>query len=440
MGALITRAIYDRWHDGWLLDALLPALLSWNDWEWARRRGEGVFAGPPDGLADLLVLGSDPSSPPSDTQNNLQSARYEGMDNSPLYDAPPAAFNASTTHHMNMYDVGATALFLSETEALIALCEAAGRFDAVPQLQERFGRVQLALNAHLWNPAAGVYANVLFNGSFVPHVAPTSFFPLISGSASDAQATALVAALTAPEGLCYNASHVPAPDTDMVVQWVGRGGTTAACLTVNCTRGAIDALYGFERIEAIALLPAGGPGPGLVELSLYADPSSGASALVSGSPPAPPFELVRQEGWCWSAPPALPSAWPTVPLTLWYSASRGEYRTCGTAACANASAPGGFALVRTMCWALNGTGPVNAPCKVGGPSIARADAAFLDQVRPLCSSWCWHGPCEPLPPHRRTTGAGARGGRTTSSSTRASSATTTCQVGGGACCLTLALS
>lgn len=243
----------------------------------------------------------------------------------------------------------------------------------MPELQARFARVQAALNEHLWDVDAGVYSNVLFNGSVIPRTSPTTFFPLLSGSASDAQALALVAELASPAGFCYNASHTPDPDADMIVQWSGRGGRTAACVTLNCTRDAIDAGYGFERIEAVALLPAGGPGADLEALSLYVDASTGASALVSGTPPPPPFELVRLEGWCWTAPPALPSAWPTTPLTLWYSASRGEYRTCGTPACANASAPGNFTLVRTMCWALNGTGPVNAPCKVGGPSIARAD-------------------------------------------------------------------
>lgn len=89
VGARVIKAIVDKTGDTWLLEGLLPVLLSWNDWVWGRRRGEGALAGA-DGFADLMCLGSDPSSPRSDVQETLQAARYEGMDNSAIYDAPPA--------------------------------------------------------------------------------------------------------------------------------------------------------------------------------------------------------------------------------------------------------------------------------------------------------------------------------------------------------------
>jgi hypothetical protein len=301
------------------------------------------------------------------------------MDNSPIYDAPPAAFNASVTHHMNIYDVGATAFFASDTDALIGLCTALQRPDLVPPLQTRLGRVQSAMNTYMWSADAGVYANVLFNGTALPHYAPTSFFPMLSGTPSDSQAEALVAAMASPEGLCYNASHTPAPDAEMLVQWSTRSGTAAACVTPSCTHGVIDAGYGFDRVEAVVLLPAGGPAPGLLALNLFADAETGNTALVSGSaPPAPGFTLVQQEGWCWEAPPALSTGWPVTNLTLWHSPSRRAFKTCGTVACENTTATD-YAFVKDLCFALNGTGPANQPCKVGGPSIARSDAAFLDQ-------------------------------------------------------------
>jgi hypothetical protein len=378
VGARVIRAIYEKWGDAWLLEGLMPTLLSWNDWEWNHRRGEGILAGV-DRHADLLCLGSDPSSPPGDTENNLQAARYEGMDNSPLYDAPPAAFNASVTHHMNEYDVGATALFASDTEATIALCAAAPGLcpqALSPPLEERLSRVQAAMNAHMWDAGTGVYSNVLFNGSAVPHIAPTSAFPLLSGAASDAQAAAVAGLLASPLGFCYNASHSPAPDSDMLVQWSKRGGITAACISPNCTREAIDAGYSFVRIEAIALLPVASPGAGTVALNLFEDAATGATALVTGSvPPAATFAFVRQEGWCWES---APSGWPVTNLTLWHSPSLGAFKTCGTPACENTTATD-FSFVRTMCYAFNGTGAENMPCKVGGSSIARDDAAFLDQ-------------------------------------------------------------
>ena len=82
--------IYKKWGDarvGWAIDVILDALLSWDDWVWRKRRGEGVLAGA-DGHADLIVLGSDPNAAPGGTvggANDLQAARYEsGLDNSPM--------------------------------------------------------------------------------------------------------------------------------------------------------------------------------------------------------------------------------------------------------------------------------------------------------------------------------------------------------------------
>ena len=390
VGARVLRAIVERWGEadaGWLLDGLLPIMLDWNDWAWARRRGEGVLgAGAPDGLADLLCLGSDASSPRSDVEQTLQAARYEGMDNAVIYDAPPAAFN-KTSAHMNVYDVGASAFFASDTEATLALCARPGAPPCAPRappLPERLARVQAAMNAHMWDAGAGVYRNVLFNGTAIDHVTPTSFFPMLSGAASDAQAAALVAALAAPAGFCVNASHTPAPGAAVLATWAARDGAERACVSDACVRAAIEGGARLERIEAAALGAAAGAAAGraagLVALDLYADAASGATALVAGAPPGGNFTFFSREGWCWDAPPAGAGGWPTTALSLWSARGGAAFTTCGTAACeaAAAAAPGG-ARVRTMCFAFNATGADNMPCVVAGASIARADAAFAEQ-------------------------------------------------------------
>ena len=122
-------------------------------------------------------------------------------------------------HHMSLYDVGMTSLYLSDTEALIALANARNRTDVVPLLQERFNRVSSALNTYLWDNSSGLYTNVLYNGSFYPRYAPTSFFPLNSGSASPAQAVASMSFAASPEGFCLNASYTPDPSATMLLQW-----------------------------------------------------------------------------------------------------------------------------------------------------------------------------------------------------------------------------
>jgi len=394
VGAQITRSIYKKWGDDWLLEGLMPVFLSWQDWEWNRRRGEGVFAGV-DGYADLLALGSDPSFPRSDIQCNLQAARYEGMDNSPLYDSPPAAYN-STSHHMNMYDVGQTAYFAGDVEATIALCQALGDAapcaSSLPILSQRLARVQAAMNAHMWDQEAGMYFNVLFNGTAIRRYAPTNVMPLLSGTPSDAQAAALVASIASPRGFCYNASHTPAPHADMLVQWKTRSGRPSACLSSECTRDVINSNHHFASVEALALLREGGPGPGLLPLNLFVeDVNPGNTALLEGAtPPAPGFSLLRQEGWCWDSQSALPPSWPATTLSFWYSPSSSAYKTCGTPVCEADTAPD-WQLVRgQMCFALNGTGVLNLPCKVGGASIAREDEAFMDQAYWRGRAWAPH--------------------------------------------------
>lgn len=120
---------------------------------------------------------------------------------------------------MTLYDVGMTALYLSDTEALITLANARNRTDVVPQLQARFQRISAALNQYLWDNSTGLYTNVLYNGSFYARYAPTSLFPLISGAASEAQAVSTMAFAASPDGFCLNTSYTPDLSAAVLVQW-----------------------------------------------------------------------------------------------------------------------------------------------------------------------------------------------------------------------------
>lgn len=389
VGARVVLEVFKKWGDAWLVDVVFDALASWNDWVWSHRRGEGVYAGP-DGHADLIVLGSDPNASPGGVdggENTMQAARYEsGLDNSPQYDGPdkdsqgsgPVTFD-NTTHHMQLYDVGMTALFLSDTEALIALARATGRGAAVPALQARFDAVAAALNAHLWDDAAGMYTNKLFNGSFYARYSPTSFFPLISGAAPPDRAAAMMRLAAAPEGFCLNTSHTPDADALMLVDWWdGKHDNWAAATTQSNVDAVNSGAYNFIRVEASVLGPAAGPGAGRVPLfSWYSSAADDYALTNSSTPPAAGYALVRPEGYCFAgAPPG--GGWPTTPLTLWYSAARRDYQTCGTAKCESDATAAKYDPRGTMCTAWDATLPFNAPCKFGCNSIARGDAAWQD--------------------------------------------------------------
>ena len=46
IGAYVALQIFNKWGDGWVVDIIFDALLSWNTWVWNRRRGEGSLIVP----------------------------------------------------------------------------------------------------------------------------------------------------------------------------------------------------------------------------------------------------------------------------------------------------------------------------------------------------------------------------------------------------------
>lgn len=373
LGSYILREIYQKWNESWVVEIVFDSLLGAHNWTWDHRRGAGVLAS-----SDLIVLGSDETVPPGDwATNTMQGARYEsGQDNSPMYDGVdnglgPVAFD-NVTQQMLLYDVGMTSFFLMDTEALIYLAGVVGRTEVIPTLQARFNTVQASLNAHLWDASAGMYTNMLYNGSFYSRYSPTSFFPLISGSASDTQAEELMGWLASPQGFCVNATHTGPQGSAMLVQYWDGTHDNCECLSDACIKKAVLSQYAFVRIEALGLL-ANASGPTLLALNQFYSAANGDNLLTTDCvPPSDSYTFVRVEGYCFAAPaPGL------VPLTLWWSEARKDYKVCGDSlACIDDD--GNYTLVKTICYAYNATGLDNLPCKYGVPSIARSDPAFWD--------------------------------------------------------------
>jgi hypothetical protein len=172
VGAQTALRIFQRWHgvDGrdllWVLQLLYSDLLDWHHWLWDFRRIE------PLGLAGL---GSDPcvvpngssrssrSSPWTDAQpskplwckpswgmGQLQGARFESLDKSPMYDSP-AGYNIwnATTHRMRVYDIGQSAAVVAECEALSIIAGLLGHDDDVPMLQARQVELSGLISKHI---------------------------------------------------------------------------------------------------------------------------------------------------------------------------------------------------------------------------------------------------------------------------------------------------
>ena len=215
----------------WVLELLYPDLLDWANWLWEQRRIPPLW---------LSVAGSDPCIAPASKEvergggraeaaaaqpphhlwckkswgmGKLQGARFESLDNSPMYDPPDgySIWNA-TTHRMNIYDVGQSAATAAEAEALGAIAAELNRPADAAMLAGRYKQLGELINTHMWQPELGVYSNLLLNGTAYPRIAPTSFYPLLAGLASDEQATATITSwLTNSTRFCVPASAADWP-------------------------------------------------------------------------------------------------------------------------------------------------------------------------------------------------------------------------------------
>jgi len=374
LGAQLTLEVYRRYGDAWLVEKLFDTLLGWADWVWTQRLGAGKAPGP------LVVLGSDLVFPEDEGGvGTLGAAALEsGIDNGAAYQGlDPVEDFDNVTKRMKQYDVGASALFVVECEALVALAEIVNRTDLVPLLRARSAAVATAMETTMWNEVEGVYENTFYNGTWHKRRMPTAFYPMLSGTLSNERVLAMLPLLTSPLGFCVNDTAYGDGDADSgyLLQFYNPGSRDSClCLSSACVADRINERYGWIRQEGLAqILPS--PTPGTLPLNLWRNSVSGDHALTSsGSPPAPGYTLVRREGYCYAE-----SASGRVPITLWYSSALRDFKTCaGNPDCVVDAAHQGYTPVGgPLCWGFNATTPAQLPCLFGVPSVARSDPAFL---------------------------------------------------------------
>ena len=185
VGALALRAVFDAFGEAWLVALVLDKLAAFNAW-WPRARMVGGLVAPGSRLDPLLAPVQRAS------HDALQDAKFEtGLDNSPLYDS--ATYNASSGV-MSQWDVGMHALFVADARELAALARDVGRADLVPDLEARADAAAARMQAELWCDAAGAFLNKDYvTGAWVPWTAPTTFYPLLAGIPTAAQADRMLA-------------------------------------------------------------------------------------------------------------------------------------------------------------------------------------------------------------------------------------------------------
>jgi hypothetical protein len=114
------------------------------------------------------------------------------------FDDEPASYDV-VTGRVQLYDCQQSALFVSESIALQELATVAGgamATAAIPMLKEQSAAMSARINGSLWDEETGIYrqrdASNQSRG-FSPVLSPTSFYPMMAGIPSTAQAERMVA-------------------------------------------------------------------------------------------------------------------------------------------------------------------------------------------------------------------------------------------------------
>lgn len=183
VGAITLLGLYRKFHEAWLLRDTFEPLLRWNRW-WDAQRSIGGY----------LVLGSDagnkPVNPDDGEVGTVQGARFEtGLDNSPMYDAPP--FHKDTGK-IPLADVGLMGLYVADCNALAEIAGALGRSAEADELRARAARYGASLQT-LWDEKTGIFLNRnLDTGKPSQRMSPTNFYPMLARVATPRQADRMV--------------------------------------------------------------------------------------------------------------------------------------------------------------------------------------------------------------------------------------------------------
>jgi len=178
VGSMCCKLIFDRYKEKWFLEEVYDKLLTWNRWWEKARYNEGY-----------LSWGSDPH-PRGMDGHSKQGAKWEsGLDNSPLFD--DAVFNEEK-NTLELADVGLMGLYIADCIYLSEIATILDKEDDANELQARSAKYGVKLQ-ELWDEKSGIYRDKYTNtGQFSTHLAPTNFYPLISGAPTQEQAERMI--------------------------------------------------------------------------------------------------------------------------------------------------------------------------------------------------------------------------------------------------------
>ncbi|NKK67383.1 MGH1-like glycoside hydrolase domain-containing protein [Rhizobium leguminosarum] len=179
-GALVVWQLYQRTGERSMIQASYEALVRNRRW-WQDNRD-------PDGFG-LLSCGT------SDVGEGLYkgtafAARNEtGMDNSATHDE---AIYDPVTRTLSTFDVGLNCAAALDAEMLSKMAAELGRHEDAGEFAALAERHRVLISETLWDDSRGIFANRQRRGAFVRSLSPTSFYPMLCGAATPAQAARLL--------------------------------------------------------------------------------------------------------------------------------------------------------------------------------------------------------------------------------------------------------
>ena len=178
VGSMCCKLIYDKYQEKWFLEEVYDKLLTWNRWWEKARDNEGY-----------LSWGSDPH-PSGMDGHSKQGAKWEsGLDNSPLFDE--AVFNPEK-NTLELADAGLMGMYIADCNYLAEIAVILDRMDDAAEIQTRAVKYTLKLQ-ELWDEEMGIYRDKYTDtGQFSDHLAPTNFYPLLSGVPTQEQAERMI--------------------------------------------------------------------------------------------------------------------------------------------------------------------------------------------------------------------------------------------------------
>ena len=185
-GAFVAWTMYLRCRDRSLIADAFP-ILARNQLWWREHRdpeGRGLVSCGTSDVGDAMYRGT------------AFGARNEtGMDNSSTHDE---AVYDPVTRTLSTFDVGLNAALALDAEMLARMASELGLSDEAARFAALAADTRDRIQTELWDEARGLFANRQRSGGFVRSVSPTSFFPLLCGAATPAQAARLLEHLADP--------------------------------------------------------------------------------------------------------------------------------------------------------------------------------------------------------------------------------------------------